>query len=72
MFNNVGTIDRLIRLVLASVFLFLGLYTYAGSTWGIGFDVLGAMAFLTGLFGSCALYGLLGINTHNSDQKAQY
>jgi hypothetical protein len=72
MFNNVGTIDRLIRLILASVFFSLGVYKYAGSTWGVGFDVLGAMALLTGLFGSCALYGLLGINTRNSDQKAQY
>jgi ABC-type Na+ efflux pump permease subunit len=71
MFNNVGTIDRLIRLILASVLLFLGLYSYAGSALGIGFIVAGAVALLTGLFGFCGLYALLGINTRGGDRKAQ-
>ena len=31
MFNNVGTTDRLVRLIAAAILLYLGLQTYAGS-----------------------------------------
>jgi len=69
MFNNVGTTDRLLRLIAAAVLLYLGLFTYAGSALGIGLSVVGGVALLTGLIGSCALYGLLGINTRKSNQS---
>ena len=68
MFNNVGTIDRLLRLLAAVVSLYFGLLVYAGSTLGIVLDIVGGIALLTGVFGSCALYGLLGINTRKSKQ----
>jgi hypothetical protein len=71
MFNNVGTVDRLLRLLAAGVLLYLGLITYAGSALGVGLDVAGCVALLTGLVGSCALYGLLGINTRKSDRSSQ-
>ena len=71
MFNNVGTTDRLLRLIAAAVLLYLGLFTYAGSALGIGLAVVGGVALLTGLIGSCALYGLLGINTRSSDPSSQ-
>jgi hypothetical protein len=70
MFNNVGTIDRVVRLLLGGGLLYLGLSTYAGSALGIGLDVVGAVAALTGLAGSCALYGVLGLNTRKSDQQS--
>lgn len=69
MFNNVGTVDRLLRLMAAAIFLYLGLYTYAGTAVGIGLDVAGGLALFTGLFGFCALYSLLGINTRQTDQS---
>ncbi|MBE9136446.1 DUF2892 domain-containing protein [Nodosilinea sp. LEGE 07088] len=69
MLNNVGTIDRLLRLIAAAVLLYLGLQTHAGSALGIGLAVVGGIALLTGLIGSCALYGLLGINTRKSNQS---
>ena len=71
MFNNVGATDRLLRLIVAAVLLYLGLFTYAGSALGIGLAVVGGVALLTGLIGSCALYGLLGINTRSSDPSSQ-
>ncbi len=43
MFNNLGTLDRLIRLVLASGILYLGLYPYAHSGLGIGLDIVGTV-----------------------------
>lgn len=70
MFNNVGTVDRFLRLVAGSVLLYLGLMIYPGSTIGISLDVVGAVALLTGLFGSCTLYGFLGINTRKPNQKS--
>jgi hypothetical protein len=69
MFNNVGTADRLLRLIVATVLLYLGLFTYAGSALGIGLAVVGGVALFTGLIGSCALYGLLGLNTRKSNQS---
>ena len=67
MVNNVGLIDRMIRFVLAGGLLYQGLNTYAGSAFGIGLDVVGAVALLTGLVGFCGLYRLLGINTCKSN-----
>ena len=69
MFNNVGTTDRLVRLIAAVILLYLGLQTYAGSALGLGLTIAGGVALLTGLVGSCALYGLLGLNTHKSNQS---
>ncbi|MEM1241656.1 MAG: DUF2892 domain-containing protein [Cyanobacteria bacterium P01_H01_bin.26] len=71
MFNNVGIVDRLLRLLIGGVLLYLGLFTYAGSALGIGLDVAGGLALLTGLVGSCALYGLFGINTRKRDRSSQ-
>jgi uncharacterized membrane protein YgdD (TMEM256/DUF423 family) len=69
MFNNIGTIDRLIRLILASVFFYLGLLTYSGSALGIGLTIVAIVLTATALAGSCLLYGLLGINTRNPQQN---
>lgn len=69
MFNNVGTIDRLVRLVIAGLLLYLGLGVYGGSTLGMGLAIAAALPALTALFGSCVLYGLLGINTRRTSQN---
>jgi|HotLakDrversion2_2_1075449.scaffolds.fasta_scaffold92385_2 hypothetical protein len=70
MFNNVGIVDRFLRLVASSVLLYLGLMIYPGSAVGIALDVVGAVALFSGVFGSCALYGLLGINTRKPNQDS--
>ncbi len=67
MFSNVGTTDRVARLVLGSILLYLGLGLFPGSALGIGLIIAGAIASLTGLFGFCGLYQLLGINTRKTD-----
>ncbi|NJN31770.1 MAG: DUF2892 domain-containing protein [Synechococcales cyanobacterium RM1_1_8] len=71
MSSNVGTIDRLVRLTLASILFYLGLMTYADSTLGIALDAAGAVMALTGLLGFCGLYKLLGINSRQSDSNSQ-
>ncbi len=69
MFNNVGKVDRLIRLLLATVLAYLGLLIYSGSALGIGLTIGAVILAITALAGSCLLYGLFGINTRNLQQN---
>lgn len=55
--TNVGSTDRTIRIIAGVVIIALGLYYQ--SLWGI----IGLIPLLTGLFRSCVLYSILGINT---------
>lgn len=60
--RNVGTIDRVARVVLGLAMLGSPLAWYGLdyiSNWGF----LGLIPLLTGLFGVCPLYRLLGIST---------
>ena len=67
MSSNVGTVDRFLRILAASVFFYLGLFVYSGSGVGLALDIVGAIALITGLIGFCGLYKLLGINTRTTN-----
>jgi hypothetical protein len=54
---NVGTTDRIIRLLLGVIIIVVG--AIYNSWWGL----IGVVLFLTGLIGRCGLYLPLGINT---------
>ncbi len=54
---NVGTTDRIIRLILGIVIMLWGIIF--DSWWGL----LGVPIFLTGIIGWCGLYIPLGIST---------
>jgi len=63
--NNAGKIDRIIRIVVGAVLIgnvFTGLQTPIG--W------LGVILVVTGLFGICPVYSILGINTKSLGEKA--
>lgn len=63
MFVNEGIVDRVIRVVLGLV---LGFLAYHGTGGVVGewiFGIVGAVAFITGVTGFCALYRLVGIRT---------
>ncbi|CAN1208672.1 Inner membrane protein YgaP-like transmembrane domain-containing protein [Tumidithrix helvetica PCC 7403] len=66
---NLGVTDRLIRLLLSSILLYLGLVPFNNSTLGIGFLIVGGIAFLTGMVGFCGLYQLLGIHTDRPQKQ---
>lgn len=68
MFNNVGTVDRIIRILLAIALAYFGLLTYSGSALGISLTIAAAVLAISSLAGSCLLYRLLGINTRNFQQ----
>lgn len=62
---NEGTIDRVVRLVIAAVLIGVGLGVVRGPG-GIAMAAVGAIPLLTGLSGYCPLYTVFGINTRRS------
>jgi uncharacterized membrane protein YgdD (TMEM256/DUF423 family) len=69
MFNNVGTVDRIIRILLATVLAYFGLLIFSGSALGISLTIAAVVLAISALAGSCLLYGLFGINTRNPQQN---
>jgi hypothetical protein len=55
--QNVGSIDRIIRLIVGIVIIVVG--AILNSWWGL----IGILIFLTGLLGWCGLYRIFGIST---------
>ena len=70
MFNNVGTVDRIIRVILATALAYFGLLIYSGSALGIGLTIAAAILAISALAGSCMLYGLLDINTRKQENMS--
>jgi hypothetical protein len=60
--ENVGGLDRLVRLLIAvgAIYLF---FTGDRPTWEYGALVVGAILALTAITGFCPLYRLIGVNT---------
>lgn len=61
--KNMGTADRVIRVILAAIFAFLYFNGTVTGTAGIVLLVLGAVFALTSLVSFCPLYTLLGLRT---------
>jgi len=62
--QNVGKVDRIIRVIVGALLVgnvFVGLQTVVG--W------VGLILIVTGLFGTCPVYSLLGINTKPLGEK---
>ena len=62
--RNVGTLDRIIRIIFGAALIAAALTGYIG-WWGW----IGIVPLATGLMSSCLLYSLLGINTCPADKK---
>lgn len=62
--QNVGSIDRAFRVIVGLVLLFV-FFSYPDASWRY-WALIGIVPLLTGLFGTCALYSLIGINTRKS------
>ena len=62
--NNTGKLDRIIRVIVGVLLVgnvFTGLQTPLG--W------IGLILIVTGLFGTCPVYSILGINTKTLGEK---
>jgi hypothetical protein len=70
MMNNVGTVDRIVRVVLGLVLIAFALGFIApgaGYHW-IGW--IGLVPLATGALGSCPLYSVLGVSTCATSKSA--
>lgn len=61
--KNVGSIDRLVRFILAAILLVLVIAKVVTGVVAIVLIVLAAVFMLTGLINFCPLYAPFGINT---------
>ncbi|OQX86704.1 hypothetical protein B6D60_05610 [candidate division KSB1 bacterium 4484_87] len=61
--KNVGSVDKIARIILGLVILIIGVL--AQSWWGL----IGLIPLVTGLVGNCPLYPILGISTCKTDDK---
>lgn len=62
--QNVGRVDRWVRIILGVVLLSLTLILSGGIRW-IG--LIGLIPLLTGIFGFCPIYSLLKIKTNKAE-----
>ncbi|WP_164930872.1 YgaP family membrane protein [Aquifex aeolicus] len=58
--KNMGLWDRIIRVILAVIFLYLA-FTNGGLYWILG--IIGIVFIVTSAIGFCPLYKILGIRT---------
>jgi hypothetical protein len=69
MFSNVGSLDRIVRFLLAAILLYGGLVAYKGTTLAIRLNVASALLALSAALGFCGIYRLLGISTRNPQNR---
>lgn len=62
--KNMGNTDRVLRLVLAALFVVFFLNGIVTGIWGIILLVLAGIFVLTSFVGFCPLYSLFRINTN--------
>ena len=67
--QNVGTVDRLIRGVLAAVIAVLYFTNAITGVWATVLLVIAAFLLLTAIVGYCLLYRLLGIHTGHAEHE---
>ncbi len=67
--KNLGNPDRIIRLLLAAIFIYVYYAGIATGTLGYVLVVLGAVFALTSLLSFCPLYALFGISTCETQKK---
>jgi uncharacterized membrane protein len=60
--KNVGTADRIVRIILGIVIIFIAWGWLHGIPKGIVY-LIGLILIVTGILGTCLVYSLLGKNT---------
>ncbi|MCG7492146.1 DUF2892 domain-containing protein [Thalassobius sp. Cn5-15] len=55
--NNVGGVDKILRIALGALLTLGAIMGYGIWMW------IGVIPLITGLFGTCPLYSIIGINT---------
>lgn len=65
-FMNEASWDRVLRILLGVVLLYLGWAGVVGGTLGVVFKIAGFLPLVTGLVGWCPAYALFGVATKRS------
>ncbi|WP_225027135.1 YgaP family membrane protein [Xinfangfangia pollutisoli] len=60
--TNVGGIDRVLRIVIGLALIVWFVFDHGAGPWHWA-KLIGLVPLLTGLFGTCPLYSLLGLST---------
>jgi hypothetical protein len=71
--NNVGRLDRTIRLIVGSMLVLVGLFPlggWQGHSAGVDLVLIALWPLVTGLFGFCGMYLFFGISTEEKDKHA--
>lgn len=66
---NVGSTDKVLRLVVAAVAVIVAIATGPSAALGIILFVVAAVMVLTAVVGVCPLYKLIGVNTCPLDKR---
>lgn len=61
--TNVGATDKIIRFILAALFIVLIVTELVTGTWAWVLGIVAAAMVITALIGFCGLYALFGIKT---------
>ena len=69
MVHNVGSVDRIVRIVVAAAAIGIAAAVGVGSIGGVVLLVVAAIMAVTAAVGSCPLYRLVGVNTCPVDQR---
>ncbi len=67
--KNVGTIDRVIRLVVSVILAYLYFSDIVTGTLGIVVLIIAGVFTLTSLVGTCAIYALVGMSTASKKEN---
>jgi hypothetical protein len=68
--KNMGTTDRVIRVVIAAILAVLYFTGTVSGMAGLVLVILGGVFLLTSLVSFCPLYALVGLNTCPSDKAS--
>ncbi|HMT63018.1 MAG TPA: DUF2892 domain-containing protein [Microthrixaceae bacterium] len=69
MVHNVGSVDRIVRIVVAAAAIGIAAAVGFGSIGGVVLLVVAAIMAVTAAVGSCPLYRLVGVNPGPVDQR---
>ncbi|HMT26300.1 MAG TPA: DUF2892 domain-containing protein [Microthrixaceae bacterium] len=69
MVHNVGSVDRIVRIVVAAAAIGIAAAVGFGSIGGVVLLVVAAIMAVTAAVGSCPLSRLVGVNTCPVDQR---
>ena len=67
--KNMGSADRIIRIIIAAIFGILYFTHTVSGTLGIVLLVLAGVLLLTSFISICPLYSVFGLNTGKTDKK---